>query len=59
MTAQRHRDTSIGSSLSDKLINRGSRRAALTWVAVLALFFVGVPAAQAHQFTPGYLEINA
>ncbi len=59
MTAQRRGDTSIGSSLSDKLINRGSRRAALTWVAVLVLLFVGVPGAQAHQFTPGYLEINA
>ena len=59
MTALRRSDPSVSSSLSDKLIRRGSRRAALTWVAVLVLLFVGVPAAQAHQFTPGYLEIKA
>ena len=31
----------------------------LTSLFVLTLLFVSVPAAQAHQFTPGYLEINA
>ena len=33
--------------------------AVLTSLSVLALLFLGVPAAQAHQFSPGYLEINA
>ena len=56
MTDQRRTDPSVGSSLSEKLIHRVPRRVGLTWMAVLVLLFVGVPAAQAHQFTPGYLE---
>ncbi len=31
---------------------------ALASLIVLVLLFVGVPSAQAHAFTPGYLEIN-
>ncbi len=33
-------------------------RTALASAIVLVLLFVGVPAAQAHEFSPGYLEIN-
>ncbi len=59
MNAQRNTLPSLCSSLLARLTQLRSRRAALTWVIVLLLLFVGVPAAQAHQFTPGYLEINA
>ena len=58
MTAQRRTRLFLCSSLSARLTQLGSRRAALTWVIVLLLLFVGVPDAHAHQFTPGYLEIN-
>ena len=57
MSAQRYTNLVVGSFLSNK-IHRGSSLAALTCLVVLVLIFVGVPAAQAHEFTPGYLEIN-